>query len=204
MENCCAIFSASEIFDYSNISCKNSFIIVADGGIRHTDRLGITPDIVIGDMDSVDKALIPEGAILFPTQKDDTDTLLAIKKCLELGYKDFTIYGGLGGRLDHTVSNIQSLAFLIENGAKGILKDEKHTVLMIKNEEIKITDNYDYISVFAYGTDAYGVTLKGVSYPLDNYALKTSFPLGVSNQKNGEVATIKVENGTLLIILINE
>ena len=203
----CVIFSAAEVQDYKKLCYQrrfDDFIIAADGGLRHTENLGLVPNIVIGDMDSMEGQRVPEGAILFPAQKDDTDTMLAIKQGLTMGYRSFVIYGGLGGRLDHTVANIQSLSYLLREGAQGILMDENHKVFLLRNGKISLDEPYHYISVFAYGGECRGVTLQGVQYPLDGVTLTPDFPLGVSNQQKGEEAVIQVEDGTLLLILANE
>lgn len=203
----CIIFSAAGIRDYHNIYLErrdDDFIIAADGGLRHTKKLGLTPHIVMGDMDSMKGQTIPDGAILFPAQKDDTDTMLAIKQGLKLGYRSFVIYGGLGGRLDHTVANIQALSYLLGEEAEGTLIDENHKVFLLRNGKISLDEPYHYISVFAYGGVCRGVTLQGVQYPLNRATLTPDFPLGASNQQKGEKALIQVEDGTLLLILANE
>lgn len=207
MKKRCIIFSAAEIRDYDKIRFErqpDDFIIAADGGLRHTEKLGLVPNIVMGDMDSMKGQQVPDGAILFPAQKDDTDTMLAIKQGLKLGYRSFVIYGGLGGRLDHTVANIQSLSYLLQEGAQGTLIDEHHKVFLIRNGKVALNEPYHYISVFAYGGVCRGVTLRGVQYPLDRATLTPDFPLGASNQQKGESALIQVEEGTLLLILSNE
>ena len=207
MNKRCIIFSAADIREYDKIYSErraDDFIIAADGGLRHTQKLGLTPHIVMGDMDSVKGQTVPDGAILFPAQKDDTDTMLAIKQGLEMGYRSFVIYGGLGGRLDHTVANIQALSYLLGEGAEGTLIDATHKVFLLRNGRVALDEPYHYISIFAYGGVCRGVTLKGVQYPLNRATLTPDFPLGASNQQKGEKALIQVEDGTLLLILANE
>ena len=196
----CVIFSAAEIFDYSHINTDNAFVIAADGGLVHTKKLGIIPDIVIGDMDSF-SGEVPSDTLLFPVQKDDTDTMLAIKKGLELGFDEFEIYGGMGGRFDHTIANIQSLCYLKTHNANGVLKDENHTVFLVENEKVTLNEKGSYVSVFAYGEKAKGITLKGFEYPLENGELDFSFPLGVSNKALTEDASVEVQDGILLVII---
>ena len=203
----CIIFSAAEIRDYGKLCFEHrpdDLVIVADGGIRHTAELGIVPDIVLGDMDSMQGQKVPDGAVLFPAQKDDTDTMLAIKQGLEMGCRSFLIYGGLGGRIDHSIANIQSLSFLLEHGAEGTLVDENHRIFLLRNGKISLNEPYRYISIFAYGGECHGVTLQGVQYPLNDMTLTPDFPLGVSNRQQGKEAIIRVEDGTLLLILSNE
>ena len=207
MNKRCIIFSAADIREYDKIYSErraDDFIIAADGGLRHTKKLGLTPHIVMGDMDSMKGQTVPDGAILFPAQKDDTDTMLAIKQGLKMGYRSFVIYGGLGGRLDHTGANIHALSYLLEEGAEGTLFDENHKVFLLRNGRVAFDEPYHYISIFAYGGVCRGVTLKGVQYPLNRATLTPDFPLGASNQQKGEKALIQVEDGTLLLILANE
>jgi thiamine pyrophosphokinase len=141
---------------------------------------------------------------IYPTVKDDTDIMLAIKEGLEKGYRDFEIYGALGGRLDHTYANIQCLNYLINNGARGsLIGDGGSLVTMIKNEEI-IFEASKYvsgrkISVFAFGGTAYCVTERGLRYTTDNITIRTDFPIGISNEFVGEDAYIKVGDGILMI-----
>ena len=176
------------------------FVIAADGGLSHCRRLGITPDEILGDFDSLGE--IPEGATVYPVEKDDTDAMLAAKRGLSLGCRDFLFYGSLDGpRLDHTVANIQMLRFLADHDARGTLVGLRQRVTLVRNGTLRfpagMTGN---ISVFAIGGDAEGVTLRGLYYPLENGSLSCSFPLGVSNHFTGEEAEITVEKGNLLII----
>ena len=99
----------------------DDYIIAADAGIRNAAALGVKPHLVMGDMDSLEKSEVPEGAVLFPVRKDDTDLMLAVKKGIELGYQTFLIYGALGGRLDHTFASIQTLSYLLDHGCTGVL-----------------------------------------------------------------------------------
>jgi thiamine pyrophosphokinase len=185
---------------------ESDICIAADGGLDYLLDIGIHPNFVIGDMDSVscrEKAGL-YNARIFPTQKDDTDMMLAIKEGLNMGYDDFEIFGGLGGRFDHTYANIQSLCYIVNNGANGKLIGANGSfITMIKNSDISFeAGKYAAgrkISVFAYGSVACGVTERGLKYNLDNITLKSDFPIGVSNEFIGEDAYIKVSEGILMI-----
>ncbi len=126
----CVVFGAGPMenpaFAKKYLAGTDLRIIAADGGLRHTAALGLVPDIIIGDMDSVQDREIPEGAILYPTRKDDTDMMLAVKKGMALGADEIFLFGGMGGRFDHTYANIQTLAYLAEHGVRGWLLDENH------------------------------------------------------------------------------
>ncbi len=175
------------------------FIIAADAGYRQLG--GIKPDLVVGDFDSL--GFVPEGetVVRHPVRKDDTDTLLAVKLGLSKGYRQFIILGGIGGRLDHTVANLQTLAYLVAHGAKGCLVGEGESALLLQNSSLRFAPGQTgTISVFALGATALGVTAEGLDYPLESATLTCDYPLGVSNAFTGEPARIGVEQGRLLVI----
>lgn len=201
----CVIFGAAPADDYAYIRellpASGRLVIAADGGFRYTAALGLEPDIIIGDMDSVRREDVPPGAILYPSHKDDTDMMLAVKKGLALGAEEFFIFGGLGGRLDHTYANIQTLAYLAEHGVPGWLLDRNHRVCLLEKGELTLSPEYRYLSVFAYGGVCSGVSITGAEYPLEDAVLEPSFPLGVSNRHApGQLMRVSVSEGTLLII----
>lgn len=137
-----------------------------------------------------------------PCEKDDTDTLAAIKMAVEKGYTRFTIYGGLGGRLSHTMANIQSLLYLKERGLYGELVGDGSRVFLVKDESVTLPlQEQGYISVFSFDEKAEGVTLKNLKYEVENVELTNSFPIGVSNEFVGQQAEISVKKGILLVII---
>ena len=196
----CVIFCAAECDGLARPIGPESFVIAADGGLRHTEKLGIAPDAVLGDFDSL--GFCPEGANVFPVQKDDTDAMLAVRLGLERGCEEFLLYGSLDGpRLDHTVANFQTLQFLADHGAAGYLIGNTTMVTVVKNGKITFPAGLSgTISVFCMGPDAVGVTEKGLFYGLENGTLSSGFPLGVSNHFTGEAAEISVKNGSLLVL----
>ena len=196
----CVIFCAAECDGLARPIGPESFVIAADGGLRHTEKLGIAPDAVLGDFDSL--GFCPEGANVFPVEKDDTDAMLAVRLGLERGCGEFLLYGSLDGpRLDHTVANFQTLQFLADHGAAGYLIGNTTMVTVVKNGKITFPAGLSgTISVFCMGLDAVGVTEKGLFYGLENGTLSSGFPLGVSNHFTGEAAEISVKNGSLLVL----
>ena len=179
---------------------KDDYLIAADGGYRHAQSLGLTPDCILGDFDSL--GFVPEGAKVFPVEKDDTDAMLAVRHGLSLGFTEFVIYGSLDGdRLDHTVANLQTLLFLAERGATGSLVGNTQIATVVKNSALSMSARSEGIlSVFAMGGKAKGVNIKGLQYEVENATLTPDFPLGVSNHWAGKPALISVEDGTLLVI----
>lgn len=176
-------------------------LLAADQGAAHLARLGYMPDLIVGDFDSLGR--VPEGdnIIRHPVEKDDTDSMLAIKTGLARGYREFLLYGCLGGRLDHAYANLQSLAFLARHGARGWLLGRGTVATAFRNGRLDFTPGHSgTISVFCPDGTAKGVDLAGLHYPLRDAVLDSSFPLGVSNQFTGEAAVVSVRDGTLLVM----
>ena len=196
----CVIFCAGGFAHLAQEIAADDVVIAADGGYRHTQKLGITPDIILGDFDSL--GFVPAAANVFPVEKDDTDAMLAIRKGLALGFKDFVIYGALDGpRLDHTVAALQTLQYLVDHGASGYLVGLSYMATVIKNETVRFpAESAGILSLFCLGADAHGVTLSGLHYPLENGTLTAGFPLGVSNHFTGQPASVRVAQGSLLAL----
>ena len=195
----CIIFGAAE-FDRLHLPIeKDDLLIAADGGLEHFAKLDRAPDVVLGDFDSL--GYTPEGAKVFPVEKDDTDVMLAIRHGLAAGYREFLIYGGMDGkRLDHTIANLQALSFLRANGARGYLMGREQIATVIEKETAVFKAAEGILSVFCMGRAATGVTIRGMQYELEKGTLTAEFPLGVSNHFIGCPAEIKVSEGKLLLI----
>ena len=196
----CVIFCAGEFHGLVRPIEKDAYILAAEGGLTHLNALGISPNGIIGDFDSL--GYIPRDAQVFPVEKDDTDAMLAARKGLELGFREFLFYGSLDGpRLDHTVANFQTLQFLADRGAKAYLAGRQYLVTVIRNETLRFPKEAEGIlSLFCLGPDARGVTLEGLKYPLENGTLTSGFPLGVSNHFLGKESRITVAEGSLLAL----
>lgn len=191
---------------------EEDLVIAVDGGINYCGILEIEPDIILGDFDSVNDAQreailsmreqAPDRVVALKPEKDDTDMLAALKLGLEKGYDYFLIYGATGGRLEHTLANIQCLLYLKNHDAVGYLMDGSGMIFVMKNEEVKLRDNLEgYFSLFCLGKEAKGVTIKGMKYELEDYTMTNDFPIGVSNEFIGKEASISVEDGELVGIV---
>ena len=196
----CLIFCAAGFDGLLEEVKREDFILAADGGLAHVQALGLTPDGILGDFDSL--GYVPQDSTVFPVEKDDTDAMLAVRKGMELGYREFILYGSLDGpRIDHTVANFQTLQFLAEHGASGYLVGRDYIVTVVKNGKLSFTASATGIlSVFCMGSDAHGVTLKGLQYLLQEGTLTSGFPLGVSNHFIGQAAEVSVTDGSLLVL----
>lgn len=212
MSGKCIIVAAGDLTMGELAVQDEDYIIAVDGGLSYCGILAVEPDMIIGDFDSVSeqekmaiealKEQIPERIMELPAEKDDTDMMAALKYGLELGYRDFRIYAGTGGRLEHTFGNIQSLLYLKNHGATGFLVDGTGMVLVLQNEAIHLNKNLEgYLSLFSLGKEAKGVTIQGMKYPLNNYTMTNDFPIGISNEFIGEEAVISVEDGELVCMI---
>ncbi len=199
MKNC-VIFCAAAFDGLLESISGEDYVIAADGGLTHTQKLGITPNCILGDFDSL--GYIPAGAQVFPVEKDDTDAMLAVRKGLEMGCRRFLLYGSVDGpRLDHTVANFQTLQFLADRGARGYLIGKEQIVTVVKDGAICFgPEAKGTVSVFCMGSDAKGVTITGLHYSLENGTLTGGFPLGASNHFADKPAKIAVAEGSLLVI----
>ena len=199
----CFIFAAGTCYGLRRRPEKpEDLVIAADAGYRTCRELGIAPVVVLGDFVSMDQPTDFANIHRSPVEKDDTDTMLAVKTGLEQGCREFHLYGGTGGRrLDHTLANLQTLLYLRRRGARGYLYDNDFVWTVIENETIRVdkTVEWGLLSVFCLGDRARGVTESGVQYPLRDAELTAEFPLGVSNHILEPVAMVGVEAGTLAV-----
>lgn len=201
MSRVCCIFAAGEISSTEVTIPEGAFVIAADAGLRFLRERGREPDLIVGDFDSLGERPTGENVIYHPPEKDDTDTVLAVREGLKRGYDHFFIFGGLGGRLDHTLANLQTLGFLCEHSARGYLVGGGNVVTAFRNGGIAFSETlHGTISVFALGADAKGVWERGLKYPLSDYTMTASCPIGVSNEFTGSAAEVSVREGTLLVL----
>ena len=212
MERKCFVIGAGDLTVGALEVGESDLVIAVDGGLGYCSVLGVEPDLILGDFDSVSpeetKALerleqqIPERVIRLPREKDDTDTLAALKEGLHRGYRNFRIYGGTGGRFDHTFANIQCLLFLKKQDAVGYLVDGNRMILVLEDETVEFQKGLEGIlSLFSLSQESLGVTIKGMKYPLDRAVLRNDYPVGISNEFTSEQAVISVEKGQLVCML---
>ena len=195
----CIIFCAAGFDGLLSPIPADALVIAADGGLLHTQALGLTPDIILGDFDSL--GYIPTGSRVYPVEKDDTDAMLAVRVGLEQGCDSFLFYGAMDGpRLDHTIANFQTLAFLATHGARGYLLGRDYIATVLSGEALEFSGEATGIfSLFCLGASA-EVSIEGLQYPLEHGHLTPDFPLGVSNHFEGKCAKITVHNGLVLAL----
>ena len=198
----CYLIGAGSFYGLHARPGPGDLLIAADGGCAALKALGLTPDLVVGDFDSLGEAPDFPNVIKLKPEKDETDLAEAVEIGIERGCTEFRIYGGTGGkRTDHTIANLQLLAYLSCKKLHGFLYGENEIFTVITDTQISFPSSMSgYISVFAHSNTCEGVTIKGLKYELDNYTLTNNIALGVSNEFTGTESFIKVKNGTLIIV----
>ena len=181
---------------------QGDYVIAADRGFDSLMAYGVKPDLAVGDFDSLGHRPSHPNVIQLPAEKDDTDMVFALRKGMELGYRRFILLGGVGGRLEHTLGNLQLLDWLAGQGAQGFLAGEKTAATCIRGgRAVAFPAGMEgYLSVLCSSGTAEGVDLTGLKYPLKGHTLTSDFPLGVSNQFLGGEARVSVEKGSLLLL----
>lgn len=182
---------------------EGDYVLCADAGWKLAEACGVQPALVIGDFDSSD-APYAENVERHPVMKDDTDTMLCLRRGLKLGYERFLFVGGFGGRLDHTMANLQTLAFAARFGAQAEMCDGRTWATAVQNGSVRIKRRPGKLSMFSMGDRCSGITSTGTVYNLTDGALDNFFPLGVSNEFVADEATVTVKNGTLLIMTADD
>lgn len=182
----------------------DAFVVACDAGYRNAVRLGVQPDLIVGDFDSAPKPETTGKTIVLPHVKDDTDTHYAAKWLLQNGYTHITMLGALGGaRLEHTISNLSTGLFLAEHGVEVVLADAASEIhYLTPGSELTLPrGDWQYLSVFPWDGKLTGVDIEGAYYPLQNAELVPDFPIGVSNEFVEPTATLRCKAGHGLVVL---
>ncbi|WP_427338559.1 thiamine diphosphokinase [Caloranaerobacter sp. DY30410] len=196
-----------ENFNIIKRLCEDvDLVVCADGGADLVVKAGCIPDIVIGDLDSIEKNTFSKlkdykvKFIKFPTKKDKTDTELSINYVIEEGFNEIVLVGVTGTRLDHTLANIFLLYSLLQRGVKATIIDDHNEIFITKDELFIYKDDKKYVSIIPFNGDLLGVTLKGFEYEVEKVNIKFSSTLGISNTLISDTGIIKVEDGICLVI----
>lgn len=206
--NKCIIIGSAPLDDdddaMSLINTTDSFVICADGGLDIALKYNITPNLIIGDLDSVQSALPKDvETIKLKAEKDDTDMMAAIKEGIRRGYREFDLVCALGGRFDHSFANFCALKFLASQGCKAAIISKGCRVFILTSGRITLSKlTGSTVSVFPFGDDFCTVSYEGLKYPLSEAHLSSSNPVGVSNQIISDDAHIIVHSGYALIFLL--
>lgn len=205
----CVIIGGASIGDYDAV-CRwlrpDDYVIYCDCGLRHMDGFGVEPDLIVGDFDSYSNPEYDTETIVLPCEKDDTDTVFAVKEALRRGFEDFLLIGVVGERLDHTLGNVSILLMLDSAGKKGIIIDDYSEMEIVSDRcemPCIIDDSYAYFSLLNISGKASGVTIRGAKYPLEDAEITCEYQYGVSNEAlPGCTAEVSVGEGKLLLIKV--
>lgn len=200
----CVIIGGADIGNYSRIRSllsDNDFYISCDCGLKHSDGLGITPDLIIGDFDSAENPMLPIETLVLPHRKDDTDTVYAVKEAVRRGFEEFLLLGVTGNRLDHTLGNIYILVMLDSLGKKAEIADDYSLISLVGAETAYIGSEFEYFSLVNITGLAKGISIKNAEYNLENAEITPGYQYGVSNEPlKGKTAEVSVAEGRLLLI----
>ena len=177
------------------------FVIACDRGYEYCLRDAVRPDLVIADFDSCGGQIAPEIPVLrLPVEKDDTDTMAALRYACDEGFEEVHLCCALGGRLDHTLANIQALAWCAERGIFAAIESPDTRLISLRGAALRLPRREGFsLSVFSL-TDRSRVTIRGAKYALEDAEITNGFPLGVSNEWAEETAVVTAHEGTLLIV----
>ncbi|MBE6717788.1 MAG: thiamine diphosphokinase [Ruminococcaceae bacterium] len=202
----CVIVGGADINNYEYIRsrlCEDDFIVFCDSGLKHLGALQVTPGLIVGDFDSHDNPHLDVETIILPCEKDDTDTVFAVKEALKRGFDDFLLIGVVGARLDHTLGNVSILLMLDKAGKKGKIVDDYSEMEIVSSEQAYVDDSYAYFSLLNITGTAKGITIKNAKYPLDNAEITCEYQYGISNEVLiGHTAMIKINEGRLLLVKV--
>ena len=202
----CVIVGGAGINNYDYIRgrlCADDYIVFCDSGLRHLEPLQVKPSLIVGDFDSHDNPHLDVETIVLPCEKDDTDTVFAVKEAIKRGFDDFLLIGVVGARLDHTLGNVSILLYLDSFGKKGIIIDDYSEMEIVSKEPAYIDDSYAYFSLLNISGTTKGITIENAKYPLDNAEITCEYQYGISNEVLiGHTAIIKVNTGRVLLVKV--
>ncbi|MBQ3038746.1 MAG: thiamine diphosphokinase [Clostridia bacterium] len=179
---------------------KNDYVICADGGYRHAKALGIRPEVVIGDMDSIGECDYDGEVINLPIRKDFTDSEVCVKYILLKDFDEILMLGFTGTRVDHSINNIFLLKQIYEAGKKGKIVDEHNEIIYAERENTIYGEKGDIVSIIPVGQNMCGITTNGLDYPLNNETLIFGESRGISNVMTSGKCTINIASGTGIIV----
>lgn len=200
----CVIVGGADINKYAFICeklCADDYVIFCDSGLKHLENLQVQPSLIVGDFDSHENPHLDVETIVLPCEKDDTDTVFAVKEAIRRGFDDFLLIGVVGARLDHTLGNVSILLYLDSLGKKGCIIDDYSEMEIVSDKPVSICDQYGFFSLLNIIGCAKGITITGAKYPLVDGEITCEYQYGISNEVlPGKTAIVSVTNGKLLLI----
>ena len=202
----CVIIGGADIKEYEKIKDyinDGDFIICCDCGMRHTEKLLVKPDLIVGDFDSSENPDLDVETIVLPREKDDTDTVFAVKEAVKRGFEKFLLVGVIGERFDHSMGNVSILLYLDSQGKFAKIVDDFSEMEIVSDKVSYVDGSFKYFSLLNISGIADGITVRGAKYPLENASVSCEYQYGISNEVlPGETAEISVKNGRLLLVKV--
>ena len=200
----CVIIGGADIRCYDRIKAalrEDDYFIYCDSGLKHLEALGAKPSLIVGDFDSHANPHLDVETIVLPCEKDDTDTVYAMKKAIQRGYNDFLLIGVIGGRMDHTLGNVSMLLYLDNLGKDACIMDDYSEMQIVSSQPAYIEDRYAFFSLLNITGVAKGITIENAKYLLQDGEITCEYQYGVSNEVlPGKAAKVTVHEGRLLLI----
>lgn len=200
----CVIVGGADIGNYAYIRealTADDYVVFCDSGLRHMEQLRAKPSLIVGDFDSHENPHLDAETIVLPCEKDDTDTVYAVKEAVRRGFDAFLLVGVVGGRLDHTLGNVSILLYLDAIGKKGVIIDDYSEMEIVSSAPAHISDAYAFFSLLNITGCARGISIQNAKYPLENGEITCEYQYGVSNEVlPGKTATVSLREGKLLLI----
>lgn len=201
----CVIVGGAAINNYERMGRylrESDYNIICDGGLRHLETLGMIPHLIVGDFDSHPNPEADVETIVLPCEKDDTDTVFAVKEALRRGFDSFLLIGVAGERLDHTLGNLSILQMLHSMGRKAVLLDDYSEMEIVSREPVYVADSFAYFSLLNISGTAKGITVKNAKYPLWDAEITCEYQYGISNEPLPGGSRISVGEGRLLLVKV--
>lgn len=200
----CVIVGGADIHNYEYIReklCADDYVIFCDSGLKHSSKLQVRPGLIVGDFDSHENPHLDVETIVLPCEKDDTDTVFAVKEAVRRGFEEFLLIGVVGARLDHTLGNVSILLYLDSLGKKGCIIDDYSEMEIVSDKPVSICDRYAFFSLLNITGCAKGITITGAKYPLNGEEITCEYQYGISNEVlPGKEAMVSVAHGRLLLV----
>ena len=204
--NRCVIVGGAKISSYDRIRTylrADDYCVFCDSGLNHAEPLHAAPALIIGDFDSHEQPRTNTETIVLPREKDDTDTVFAVKEAIRRGFEDFLLIGVTGERFDHTFGNVSLLLYLDSLGKAARIADDYSEMEIVSGETVRIGNSYPYFSLLNISGTARGITIRGAKYPLTDAEIRCEYQYGISNEVlPGQTASVSVREGRLLLVKI--
>lgn len=202
----CVIIGGAGICRYDRIRSslrQDDWFVFCDGGLNHRQALGVEPDLIVGDFDSCEQPETDKETIVLPREKDDTDTVYAVKEAVRRGYTEFLLTGVTGERFDHTFGNVSVLLYLDSLGLNARITDDYSEMEIVSRKTAEVSDSWSYFSLLNISGTAKGISIRDAKFPLDDGEITSEYQFGISNEVlPGRTARISVREGRLLLVKV--